>query len=620
MSGEDVVPAAKRARVDDESFTRAELIAKCKKLEAELQAMDAEHNAKIQARDAAAKRRSLQLARIERQDAELQAMDAKIQAYDAAAKRRSLLTLLDLKADDFVLKQIGNEYSPVKGVHKIATAIEKTFKIFDLDVEKVPLDSTSRILLRLMEQKGEWKFNQLRCSSEADVDTLVNDVLLDAIAILKCLHISDFDIIGDLDVFHERSLFSGRPDILAVRASARHLPLLVVDVKKPVIDGSLCGKEKALGQAFDYGESLRACGHPLPVVVLTSLEASCVCWNSVDPKATELYEEGVNTTTCPPTPQQKKESSTATSASPPTLMSPDRGFTPATQRKLNRSKEFEAYELVRVLCTALLHAAQATQPPTKLGHIYRLVPKSTYNFPRVLRFTTAAKDYTWGSLAVCIGTPIESRAYNQQRNIRKANNKARLDKSDDHAYYLIGRLGHGATSNVWHALDSKGNEVVIKMYVKTTNAKGLELDSKRFEAQAKLATKKEVANFKKIYSFLKEKVYHTKLSDFHCVVMPFFKPVPTAERQGALEKVKEVLTKEFTPKKLKYHAEDVRWSHVGTYVVDHEQTPRHILYNLADLVPTKDSKDRFVEAHLDILGKRMGEHEKVCEHYEYQQV
>jgi hypothetical protein len=43
---------------------------------------------------------------------------------------------------------------------------------------------------------------------------------------------------------------------------------------------------------------------------------------------------------------------------------------------------------------------------------------------------------------------------------------------------------------------------------------------------------------------------------------------------------------EFTPKKLKYHR-DVRWSHVGTHVVDHEQ-PLTIL--IADLGTYKDSK------------------------------
>jgi hypothetical protein len=544
-----------------------------------------------------------------------------------------LQTLLTLREEDFVLKQIGSEYSHVKNARKSATATESHFEIIKLG--KVPLDSTSRILLRLMEQecaerKLEWAFTQLRYNSEADVATLVNEVLLDAIAILKLLGI-ECGIIGDLAVFQERSLFSGRPDILAVRASTHQLPLLVVEVKKPVKIGDLCDQEKALGQAFDYGEILSACGHPLPLVVLTSLEDSCVCWNSDYTQATELYESGVNTTNDPPpTPQPKteKESVTFTSASPPMIDTPeglhsvshDEGereflFEPATQRKLNRSKQFKAHELVHVLCTALVHAAQAT--PTRPKQIYRLVPGSTYTFPRVLRFTTAAKEYTWGSLTVCVGKSIKSRAHvSKRKNSRRAKNCNPVDGSDDSAYYLIGRLGHGATSNVWHALDSKGNEVVIKMYVRTTTADGTELNSQDFEEEAKSATEKEVENFKKIYKFLKKKVYHMKLCDFNCVVMPFFKPVPKLERKDALKGVEEVLRKDFTPMELKYNTDDVRWSHVGTY--NHGKTIRYILYDLADLVST-DSEE-FVQAHLDILEDRMGDQESSSEEFECQEV
>jgi hypothetical protein len=562
-----------------------------------------------------------------------------LEARDAAAKRRSLRTLLALKEDQFQLLRAGNEFSHVKGKHKIATAIEKTFKIVEIDGEKMPLDSTSRILLNLMDQVMDqeacdrpWKFNQLRYNSEADVATYVKDILLDAIAILKLVHTANIVNLGDLAVFQERSSFSGRPDILAVRASTHRLPLLVVEVKKPVVNTDtekLCDKQRGLGQAFDYGESHRASGHPLPVVVLTSLEESCVCWNSECTKATELYEGGVSTTAYPPTPQQKTKILATASASPPTLKSPDilhsvsrdesdeLCFLPATERKLNRSTAFKAHELVHVLYTVLLHAAQAT--PTKQVQIHLLVPESTYTFPAALRFTTGAKDYTWGSLTVRVGKAIESKAHTSKKNSRIVKNKKPIDAHDGCAYYLIGRLGHGATSNVWHALDWKGNEVVIKMYVKTTNAEGHELDSVGFEAEAELATNKEVENFKSIYPFFEEKVYHMKLSDFHCVVMPFFKPVPKTDRSVALEKVRDVLTNSFKPIKLKYDDNDIRWSHVGTYV-DHEQATRLILYDLADLVVTEDDDELFVKAHFDILKGRMGEQEAVGEQYECQQV
>jgi len=135
-----------------------------------------------------------------------------------------------------------------------------------------------------------------------------------------------------------------------------------------------------------------------------------------------------------------------------------------------------------------------------------------------------------------------------------------------HQYYLIGRLGYGATSNVWHALlDWTGNEVVIKMYVKTTDEKGGELDSQTSDEEAKRATEKEVETFKLFYPFLEGKVKHAKLSGFHCVVMPFFSPVPKEKRNASLEAVEGVLMNVFCKNNLKYDDEDVRWSHVGTF-------------------------------------------------------
>ena len=387
--------SAKRAKIDGpptaDDFLA--LLAESHALKAALEEQDKvieTQKAALEAKDAA----------IETQNAALEEIDAALEEIDAAAKRRSLRTLLTLRKDDIKLSSLGSESLHVKGAHKVATATEKPFKLFDLEVEKVPLDSSSRLLLSLIEQDCDCplKFNPLPYTCEADIAMLVNDVLLDAIAILKRVEI---DIV-DLTVFRERSLFSGRPDILAVRTSKHRLPLLVIEVKKPVLAGSLFDKEKSFGQAFDYEESLRARGHPLPLVVLTSLEESCVCWNSENTGATALYEEGLTTTTCPSTPQQKKESSTSTFASsPPSMLSPflhvpsvshneddESGlwFKPATQRKLNRSKDFRAHELVHVLCTALLHTTKAMR--TKSERIYRLVPGSAYTFPNMLRFTT----------------------------------------------------------------------------------------------------------------------------------------------------------------------------------------------------------------------------------------
>ena len=117
-------------------------------------------------------------------------------------------------------------------------------------------------------------FRKLKYGTETEVVRLVRAILDDAIQVLGHLKV----VFSDLEVFQECSLFSGRPDMVVVRSSAYHLPLFALEVKKPVPNGSVCEKEKALGQTYDYAESLRAVGHPRPVVVLTTVEESCVCW------------------------------------------------------------------------------------------------------------------------------------------------------------------------------------------------------------------------------------------------------------------------------------------------------------------------------------------------------
>jgi len=548
-----------------------------------------------------------QLAEMKKNNAEQAKAIAK---YKKTQTRRSLQTLLTLKESQFVLQRIGTDNSHVNGARAGASAGEKPFALIDLECgnkEKVPLDSASRIVMRLVKQVTDQdcektlEFQRLQYSTEADVATLVHDVLLDAIDVAKYLKVV---CDADLAVYQERSLFSGRPDILVVRSSAHHLPLLVVEVKKPVRDGRLCDKDKALGQAYDYAESLRACGHQEPLVILSSLEESCVCWNREEDEAEEgRYAEDFDIESfCKPTPQKQNASSNTTSATPPMLRSSgsvhsvsqderDLFFEPVPERKFYRSKVFKANKLVHVLCTVLCRAFSSAQMQTE-KFIYYLQPNATYEFSNVLRFISKKVSYTWGKLKVRVGAPILTRGQNSAAN------------ENEVAYYLIGKLGHGATSNVWHALDSGGNEVVIKMYVKTTDETRRVLDEKDFEQQAQRATKREVEKLKLFYPFLKEKVKHAELGGFHCVVMPFFCPVPKEKRGDTLGKVEKVLTDIFCEKKFKYADEDVRWSHIGNYVESSTRT-HLILYDLAGLVPEEENEP-WVERHLNILKNRIG--------------
>ena len=429
-------------------------------------------------------------AQLAERDARIAERDARIAELEGHAKRRSLQTLLALEKSQFSLKRTGNESSHVKGTREEAIAIEKRFTTINLEEKKdqIPSDAASKILLRIVNQRcgPPLEFIPVPYATEADVASIVNDVLHDAIAILNHLEI---DIEG-LGVYQERSLFSGRPDILVVRSSTHQLPLLVIEVKKPIVDGHLCNKQKALGQAYDYAESLRACGHPEPVVVLTTVAESCVCWNSEDEddKTGGRYANAIGiASTCQPTPQKQKASSTSASATPPML----RRLIPVPHGPFRVTSS--------IMCLSRCRVENLTDPRFSrlISWFMYSAPHSAVLFVQCLRRTNPSTiygrnlhifspmcsasplkgdGYTWGTLKVCVGTPISSRRHKTNKNARSAKNQKPID-GDACAYYLIGRLGYGATSNVWHALDWTGNEVVIKMYVKTTNKMGHALDS-----------------------------------------------------------------------------------------------------------------------------------------------
>ena len=232
--------------------------------------------------------------------------------------------------------------------------------------------------------------------------------------------------------------------------------------------------------------------------------------------------------------------------------------------------------------------------------MWKLSKGSTRSFSNVLRLTAGGNSYTWGSLRVCIGSQI----------VVSETDKAVY-------YYVIGILGRGATSNVWHALDCSGNEVVIKMYVKSMDKDGKELDSEGFEREAMRATKKEARRLKEFYGFDKSAVYCKKVSGFWCVVMPFFRPVLKGERSDTVKGVKAVLESSFKDHDLKYDDDDVRWSHVG-FFFDCSGQKQIILYDLADLVPVEDkTDDSWVAAHCKILEEQGGiEPESVPEQFE----
>jgi hypothetical protein len=161
-------------------------------------------------------------------------------------------------------------------------------------------------------------------------------------------------------------------------------------------------------------------------------------------------------------------------------------------------------------------------------------------------------------------------------------------------YYVVGVIGSGYTSKVFHAVDLDCKEYVIKMYVPRF-AGNTYLTNEDFEEKGRLSVTTEVENFKLIYPELKLNVVCEKLNNHHCVIMPFFHPVPKDEREGCIEKIEKVLTV-FASNNLKYKDGDIHWRHVGLY------EGKCILYDLADL--EESTSKRFVPQHVEEFKRR----------------
>jgi hypothetical protein len=127
----------------------------------------------------------------------------------------------------------------------------------------------------------------------------------------------------------------------------------------------------------------------------------------------------------------------------------------------------------------------------------------------------------------------------------------RFKESLKKKYYVVGVIGSGITSKVFHTVDLDCKEYAIKMYVKRFDGNTY-LTEEEFEENGRKSVTTEVKNFKLIYPNLN--VVCQKLNNHHCVIMPFFNPVPKDKRDGFIDNIENVL-EVFASKKRKYKDE-----------------------------------------------------------------
>ena len=576
---------------------------------------------------------------------EMAAQETKHKKVSAALKKFRQISLESLlstvKEDDLKLVCGGEDKSHVWG-HGEATPNFAKIDLPAFHPQKVKdCCLVSRVLQEFVDTEkttdDKLAFQEVTYNSEADIVSLVLAAAKDAIDLLKHFQGGGFNMTR-ISTTMERSFLSCRPDILVV--SFNTVPVLNIEIKKPISsgNGSLADNGVVLGQLFDQAQVVQAHSQKDVPCVLSTFSETVVCW----PSESDSTKDRLNR--CSPSPtassvsttdQQDSPSSISRgnkpdlTQSPPIFKSPpivartvsSEGspeadekprFTPSPgDRCLAVSQTVKAHELVKALYAAICVAYDVTAPHDRKSEIYKLEPGKTYNFAKALRVEDGGQ-YMWGKLSnVKLGEEIVD-----QRGVKASSRSNRGQKDTNHAaargpYYIIGRLGFGSTSNVFHALDCNGKEVALKVYVKNEDrASRRALTKEEFEEEAKEATKRERDRLLGLYESLENRVHVVSLFEgLHCVVMPIFTPVEKTERRLILKDIEAVLER-FKEKGLKYLEPDIRWRHVGQLVVvqdDGSKKKECILYDLADLETDIPEDQDFIPDHISSLERRIEE-------------
>lgn len=580
----------------------------------------------------------------------------------------SFKTLLSLGEGKLKLQNKGIDLSHTNNNHTEAT-VEKEVdiqlpKLEDEDVAACA--APSALLCEFVDfsesiQVQEIRFKKQEQGNEGDVCAFVRAAVNDAIALFQHLHYKKFmeKELTEIDMSVQRSLLSCRPDIIDVYTHVHDIPILSIIFKKPLLRSHLTDERKALGQVFDQSEVVQAFYGPgSGLCVLSTYNESIICWPSESNIGGELLQPTAAVAETTVLPAAVGGSSQGLTQSRPRMTTPkptSHGYIPATvppvsesppeesnspegsngtftlgqERKLSCSQPFKPNCLVHLLYTAIMHAYKKRS--TIKREIWNLEKNKLYCFPKALRLVDQEKfsksdkarvetKYEWGRLEFQLGQPIIGIQPDPDAGEHSKMSKTMHDPEKNMVFYVIGILGDGATSRVFHAVDSNGEQVAIKLYIKREDNANIEseddesddnektestMSKNEFDKIAKDAAMREANQLTEQYAVLEGKVSTaTFFEKMHAVVMPVFTPVEKDHRMEALEPIRRVL-QELAGRGFKYADDDICWRHVGRYK-DKEGKEHYVLFDLADLEEISDPSEHTIENHIDELKKRTG--------------
>jgi hypothetical protein len=167
--------------------------------------------------------------------------------------------------------------------------------------------------------------------------------------------------------------------------------------------------------------------------------------------------------------------------------------------------------------------------------------------------------------------------------------------------------GVGTTSRALRALSNDGKEYIIKMYVQKYVDGGKQISKIDFTSATKGSVERQGAlSYHELYPELRNFISTKVLNGYHCVILPYFSPIPKEEWLNSIESINDIL-KKFKGGHCQFVESDMLWQHLGKF------NGQVYLFDLADLGEGDNSSLPFalyVEKHCQTLLERLSSSEQ----------
>jgi hypothetical protein len=423
--------------------------------------------------------------------------------------------------------------------------------------------------------------------TEADIQNLVQRLLMDAIAVLGLLY--------DCKVRMELSVFSLRPDIIVLHHKKLGI-LLVIEVKKPDTPGSkkpsVFMAPKVAGQLFDHLMGMYNMGNATPFGILSTYEFMTIAWLNT-PRSNEIMAQQSRSFSSAPILDREKSNEEAEpngSPSPPatervvplcmfptsSVVKNDARTEPIEDdlpREISYSAQYKYDEALKATALALRCGFEAAKEKSE-----RTLPKQG--------------DVITGTCALCHPTGVAWKKV-PETTIDYVSCPAPQTRQ----LYLWKDLGRGSSGRAFLAFNTSGRTCVVKFF----HYKRSELPDDNDEAaiqklkdRSRRQAEKERILWHRMYPQYEIAVRTMELNQMYSIVMPYFDPVQRHERVGYLPAIRSLLVR-FKEEGYRYEDGDLRWRHVG--IRGHQVA----LIDVGSLVAVKNAKDIDVDKQIAIL-------------------